>query len=250
MRQMGYVGKSRLEAAQRLLPDVLSSWCEQWCFGYSNQATLFAATVITEVADDVGITATDWRYALTPDGALCLGSHESSSWYRLVFGEHAQEVPIDEMADYLIQQAQLALANALLEVLQQEKIPTIFAEAPDAMATACSPRLRLTIPGHEAEIFILIDASLLNTYLPIPVARFPLLDRQHAIGGARIKLKLSLPLSEISVADLSDLHPGDILKATTPLSQLFHLVTDRDALVAKGFLVRAHTRLAVQLTDR
>ena len=112
------------------------------------------------------------------------------------------------------------------------------------------PRLLLTMPGHETDIFIVLDASLLDAYLPIPPARLPLLDRKHVIGGARIKLRLSLPLAEVSVADLSDLHPGDILQTAIPLSQPFHLMTTQDALIARGFLVRIHSQLAVQLTDR
>lgn len=250
MRQMGYVGKSRLEAAQRLLPDVLSNWSSQWCFGRQDLETVLAATVTAEAVDDASITAMDWQCAVTPNGGLWLGSRAPSSWHRLLFGAQAQEVPVDEVASYLTQQGQLTLANALLNALQQEPIAALFAEAPTATVTSCSARLLLAMPGHEADILLVLDASLLNAYLPIPAARFPLLDRQQAIGGARIKLKLLLPLSEISVADLSDLHPGDILKAATPLSQPFHLVTDRDALVAKGFLVRAHTKLAIQLTDR
>ncbi|MEK6788417.1 MAG: hypothetical protein AABY68_05655 [Pseudomonadota bacterium] len=248
MRQIGYVGKSRLEAAQRLLPGALSSWRSQWCFDGRNSASASAATLPAETADDISSIATHWQQAATPNGVLWLGSRASSNWQDLVFGEQAQDVPADQIAEHLIRQAQLALANALLDALQQRQVDTMAAAIATPVA-ACSPCLLLTVPGHEADIFIVLDASLLDAYLPIPAARIPLLDRKQAIGGASIKLKLMLPLAEISVADLGDIYPGDILKATTPLSQPFHLTTDQDAVVAKGFLVRAHSRLAVQLAD-
>jgi len=245
MRQIGYVGKSRFQAAQRVLPEALSLWRAHWCFGGRDVASVLALTA--EAMADASITATDWRAAVTLNGSLWLGSCGPSCWHRLVFGEHAEDAPVDELGDYLIGQAQLALANTLLEALQQTPIDTMVAESP--IVTACSSRLLLTIPGNEADIFILLDASLLDAYLPIPEAKIPLLNRQQAIASARLKLKLTLPLSAISVADLSDLHLGDVLKTATPLSQPFHLTTNQDALLAKGFLVRAHTKLAIQLTE-
>lgn len=249
MRQMGFVGKSRLEAAQRLLPDALSAWRSQWCF--ECQDTPIELPIVTaEAVGDASVTAKSWQHVAASNGALWFGVCESTSWHRLVFGEQAEEVPADQVATYLIQQAQLALVNALLKVLQQAPVKVIHTETPTAIAAAYSPRVLLTISGQKAAVFILLDASLLNTFLPNSVTKPSLLDRQQAIGSARIKLKLSLPLSEVAIEDLSDIHPGDILKTASPLSQTFHLSTECGDVVAEGFLVRADTRLAVQLIDR
>lgn len=249
MRQIGYVGKSRLEAAQRLLPGVLLGWRSQWCFASRDATAMPAITLPADAKDDISSIATHWQQAVTPNGMLWLGGRTESCWQYLVFGEQAQDVPADQIAGHLIRQAQLALANTMLDALQQRPIDAMDAGVPTPFTT-CSSCLLLSVPGHESNIFIVLDASLLDAYLPIPAARFSLLDRKHAIGGARIKLKLILPLSEISVADLEDLHLGDILQTSRPLSQSFHLVTHQSALIAKGVLMRSHSWLAVQLADR
>lgn len=249
MRHMGFVGKSRLEAAQRLLPDVLAEWRSHWCFEREETVIESVVSVTAESEGDASITAINWRYSLTPNGELWLGVCQSSSWHRVIFGDSEEGVPSDQVAAYLVGQAQMGLINAVLKVLQLAPVKVLCDEAPVAIAAAFSPRVLLEVPVYEDGVFILLDANLLNAYLPIPPANTPLLERQHAVGGARLRLKLSLPLSEVSVADLSDLHPGDILKADTFLTQPFHLATDRDVLIAKGFLVRSDTRLAVQLTD-
>lgn len=248
MSPMGFVGKSRLEAAQRVLPEVVSSWRTQWCFGA--EAATQVAVLAAEVPGVTSLAAMDWVHVATAEGSIWLGCREVSSWHRMVFAEQANEVPVDTVAQYLVQQAQLGLANGVLAALERPAVAELSSDAVDPPSSPFSPCVLVKTNSHGEELCMLLDASLLSAYLPMPEPRVALIDRKSVIGAARVKLRLSLPLSEISVADLSDLHPGDILKAATPLSQPFHLMTDQDALLAKGFLVRARTQLAVQLTDR
>lgn len=251
MRQFGFVGKMRLEAAQRLLPEAVSTWRSQWCFGHGAEAASPLVIEAEAVPDDVALATMYWLHVEAGDGCFWLGTRGASAWHRLVMGDHADDAPVDAVAEHLQHQARLGLANTLLSELQLATVDVLATGSlPVVPGAVCSPQILLMLRGAGEELFILLDALLFNSHLPTPEAKQPLVARSSAIGSARIKLRVTLPLSEVAVADLSGLQVGDILKAETPLTQAFHLMTDRDTPLAKGFLARTQTRLALQLADR
>lgn len=249
MRQFGFVGKTRLEAAQRTLPELVNVWREQWCFAVGTGDALLTVSDTQEAADDILLDAVRWLQVDTVAGRLWIGSPWVQSWPQLVFGRHADAVPADPTSDHLLLRAQLALANALLSQLQLDAI-TEFVEPEAALANVISgPQILLMDRQQGSSLLVLLDASLLNHHLAPSVSQPTLTDRKQAIGSARIKLHIQLPLSDVSVASLSNLQPGDILKTETALSQRFQLIDEDASVLASGCLARLGQNLALQLTE-
>jgi len=241
MTAISYVGKSRLHAAQHLLPDILRKWRTDWCLGDPTES-------ITAVVAGTGQRRDlSWRIATTPAGALMLGARSPASWYRLLFGQQVTDVPLDDIAEQLMGEAQLALINAILSAAEQDPSDAVLMET-DISVASCRPRIELVLPAHASELCILLDASLFDAWLPIPASRTPLRSRQHALGGTRLTLTLMLPLSELSAASLAGLQPGDIVQTTTPLSQPVHLHVHKVRRIASGLLMQRDGRVALQLT--
>lgn len=249
MRSIGYLGNRRLDAARQRLPVAVSAWREQWCLGAEVGAHAIQMTLSANDADEIDAGAMHLQQACTSNGSIWLGAKTGTCWQHLLFGHKSRDVPADELATHLCLQSQLALANALLKALHHDEVSTLMASA-STDAVMRNPGVRISITGSETSILMLLDASLLDAWLPLPPAREPLWSRQHAIGSTRIPVRLMLPLATASASSLIELNLGDIICLKTPLSRRFNLETDRGALIGEGIPVAANGLLAVQLIDR
>lgn len=235
----GFVGVSRLAWARELLPAAWAEWQQAWCFQKAGQAAVRVESVAP--ADCGGTT---WLHARVPAGGLWLGFGEDADWHRLVFGP-VEQAPQDALATALIADARLALVNTVLQAAGQVPVGELV---PDVSAFPGHSCPRLVLHVADKSVVLLLDASLLDAALPVRAPAETLLKREQVIGSARVKLRVSLPLSSVSAATLSQLRVGDVLPTATPLSRRFEL-TLSDARQASGFLVRAGTDRALQLAD-
>jgi hypothetical protein len=244
VRPIGFLGKSRLDGARQLLPEVLETWRTQWCFIDEQAPAVSQCSAESVLAQQTGMDTLDWQKAQGRAGAIWLAGQQSDTWRDLLFGPLAVNVPDDATRQHLLRQAQLALANALLAELQQEGVTTLANEAPAMPGGPLGDRLALCLSVQSQQLYILIDAALLAHFLPALPAHDPLHKRQAAIAKAKVRLQVRLPLGE-----MQDLRPGDVLRARTELAQPLSLATEQAKVVAEGYLVRQHDHLALQLSN-
>lgn len=247
MRTLGFIGKSRLEGAQALIPGLVKNWHEQWCFDAQ-------ALCVVECSDEVVLTEQaalaplSWQKAQGKTGALWLSSCQATAWQCAIFGSLAKDVPSDATAEHLLKQAQLALVNGLLTGLQQGAVATLTTESPCTLGGYMGSRLSLRISLQGGVLYLLMDAALLDHFLPpLPVTK-ALTQRELAIGGAKVKLHVRIPLANLSIGELKGLNPGDVLRANASLTQPLQLATEKSKVVANGYLARQQEQLALQLT--
>lgn len=243
MRALGFIGASRLAAAERLLPEVIRQWREQWCFQGAAEQDCSCATESAEVL--ALASASDWQQLEAGNGSFWL----CARWQQIVFGPYAADAPQDQIGSQLLAAAQQALVASLLAALGSQVKGPLRAGVPAALGAPLSPRLLLRASFGGEHLFLLVDASLLDDFLPRPTREYlPLQERRAAIGGAKLKLSVSLPFASLSVGEVNSLTPGDILQAGTHFLEPLDLNIPGKQTVAKGFLARRDEHLALQLT--
>lgn len=246
MRFLGFLGTSRLAMARQILPAQVEEWREQWCFAGDApwQVQCEAEQALTACGQAAGLA---WQRAQGTRGAVHIASLQGDGWTRAVFAGQAAQVPDDASARHVLEQARLALVNALLQGLGQEPVAGLSDDAPHAPGAALGSRALLRIERGDSTLFCLVDAALLEAALPVPAKPVALVQRKDAIGGAKIRLDLALPLAELALGDINDLAPGDVLLARARLDQPLTLSSTQGAPLAKGYLARSQARLALQL---
>lgn len=249
MRRLGFLGKSRLDAARKLLPEAVDNWRAQWCFVDEQAPWVSDCGDETALAGQEAVAALAWQKALGSEGALWLAGQQPDAWRQVVFGAHAKDIPEDATARHLLAQAQLALVNALLAELQHAPVEALTSEAPSAPGGLFGDRLLLSIAGPGTQLYVLLDAALLEQHLPPLPVQPALVKRQDALGNAKLKLHVRLPLANLALGEMNELQPGDILRARTKLAQPLTLVTEQGEVVAEGYLARQQDHLALQLSN-
>jgi len=246
MRYLGFLGASRLNMARQMLPVQVEEWREQWCFGDAEQWTIHCdcEQLLASHEQALGLA---WQRAQGPRGAMYIAGLRADSWLRAVFAAQAEKVPDDDSARHVLEQARLALVNALLQGLGQAPVASLDDEAPHAAGAALGSRALMQIELGDTALFCLIDATLLEPALPALAKPTALTQRKDAIGGTKIRLSLALPLAELALGDINDLSPGDVLLATARLDQPLTLSSSQGAPLAKGYLARRQQCLALQL---
>jgi flagellar motor switch/type III secretory pathway protein FliN len=241
MRALGFVGASRLAAADRLLPEAIRQWREQWCFQAS---TAIACECREEGAAPSDTASCEWKQVDTGKGKLWIGG----SWRQLVLGTYAAEAPHDAIGTELLATAQQALAKGLLEALGIQASPALQDAAPQALGAAMTARVLIQAKlGEQLLLQVLVDASLLAEFLSKPTKPLPMVQRASAIGGARLQVKVSLPFSSLSVGEVNGLRAGDVLQGDTHFLEPLNLTVRDNHTVAKGYLARRGEYLALQL---
>lgn len=249
MRRLGFLGKSRLDAARKLLPEAVANWRAQWCFVDEQAPWLSECSDETALAEQEAMASLVWQKAQGRAGAIWLAGQQPDAWRQLLFGAHAKDIPEDATARHLLAQAQLALVNALLAELQQAPVEALVTEAPSAPGGLYRDRLLLSIAGLGTQLYVLLDAALLAQHLPPLPAQPALVKRQVALGNTKLKLHVRLPPANLALGEMNDLQPGDILRVFIKLSQPLNLVTEQDEVIAEGYLARQQGHLALQLSN-
>jgi hypothetical protein len=249
MRRLGFLGTSRIDAARKLLPGLVADWRGQWCFVDEQAQGAAKCSDETALSLREGEVPPLWQKAQGRVGAIWLAGQHADTWQKMLFGPYAKEVPDDAVARHLLAQAQLALVNALLAGLQQAPVDALPAESPSAPGALFDDRLVLSIPVQGTLLYVLIDATLLERFLPPLPAKPALVNRQTAIGKATIKLQVRLPLASLAVGEMNNLQPGDILRARTELAQPLSLVSEQNEMLAEGYLARHQDHLVLQLSN-
>ncbi|TWC11289.1 type III flagellar switch regulator (C-ring) FliN [Pseudomonas sp. SJZ085] len=241
MRMLGFVGTTRLRTARDRLPAVIRHWYEQWCFSderHPCEVNCSALDDARELASTEG-----WLRARSAHGSISL----AGDWRSIVFGPAFHDAPEDESARYLLHEAQLALVNTLLEALGQSGVSLLVADPSRPFSDALNARVLLRLQVGQLTLSLLLDAALLNAELEPPVPRKPLLERKQALGNARVKLSVRLPLASLSIGEMRDLRPGDTLRAGALLADPVSLRVADGPVVASGYLAKQRDQLAVQL---
>ncbi|MCE0460987.1 FliM/FliN family flagellar motor switch protein [Pseudomonas uvaldensis] len=241
MRMLGFVGAIRLRTACDRLPPVALRWYERWCFSDGHQtcnASCSALNDNSELASTRG-----WLSADSVHGSVSL----TGDWQSLIFGSFSHDVPDDEVSRHLLQEAQLALINDLLEALGHSHVSLLAAAPQKPYSNVLSAQVLLQLCVGQLTLHVLLDAALLNAGLKPFVARNSLVERKQALGNARVKLSVCLPMASLSIGEMQDLHPGDTLRSSALLFDPVSLQLAEGTVVADGYLARQDDHLAVQL---
>lgn len=242
MRALGFLGVTRLAEANRILPSLLTQWRSQWCM---QDGAELATECLDECSRAIELAGPcEWRRVSVGRANVWF----AADWRKLLFGSYAADAPRDDVADKLIDAAQMALASCLLEALGCDATVAIDGEAPFEPGALLGGRLVCT-QGHGAErLMVLLDPSLLASCLPEAQRVLPLVTRSSAIGGVRLRIKVSVPFAKLPAGEVSNLTPGDILQGHTHFLEPLDLSVQDGKTVAKGFLARRNEHLALQLT--
>lgn len=241
MRMLGFVGATRLRTARDRLPPVIRHWYEQWCFSDGRHACEVSCSALDDTRE---VTSTEgWLRARSAHGSISL----AGDWRSIVFGPALHDVPEDESARYLLHEARLALVNTLLEALGHSRVSLLVAEPSKPFSEALNAQVLLRLQVGQLTLSLLVDAALLNAELEPAAPRKPLLERKQALGNARVKLSVRLPLASLSIGEMRDLRPGDTLRASALLAEPVSLLVADGPVVASGYLAKQRDQLAVQL---
>ncbi|WP_338498431.1 FliM/FliN family flagellar motor C-terminal domain-containing protein [Pseudomonas sp. WP18] len=241
MRMLGWVGVTRLRMACDRLPPVARHWYEQWCIRDERQACEVSCSTLS---DSSGLTpALVWQRARSTNGSISL----AGDWRSIIFGSFNQETPDDEMSRYLLGEAQLALVNHVLETIGQPPVTLLTDEPSCPFSTVLNAQVLLQLRMGSSTLYLSLDAALFNAALEPSAPRKPLIERKQALGSARVKLSVRLPLASLSIGEMRDLRPGDTLRAGALLADPVSLQLAEGPVVAGGYLARQHDHLAVQL---
>jgi hypothetical protein len=244
MRQLGFLGNTRLREAQSLLQPIIEGWRSQWCFADGKQLLTVVIEPVTAV-DTLAEQVTWQRAEIGSSVVRCAGA-----WTELIYGPHAHDVPTDATAKHLLANAQLALINALLGGLGHKPVALLLNESALSKVSPLSSELLIRLFTPKATLYVLIDAELLNSFLPVRSNGKALVERKAAIGGAKLKLHVQLHLHSLPIDEVQDIKVGDILRGEDSLGHPLHLTTDSTHIVANGYLARQQDHLAVQLVSR
>ncbi|WP_434694663.1 FliM/FliN family flagellar motor switch protein [Pseudomonas sp. Z1-14] len=184
-----------------------------------------------------------WQSAKSTNGSITL----AGDWPSMIFGLFAHEVPEDETSRHLLREAQLVLINDVLEALGQSGVSHLTAGSSRPSSGLFSAQVLLQLRVGQATLHLSLDAALFNAALEMPVARTPLIERKHALGNARVKLSVRLPLASLSIGEMRDLRPGDTLRASALLADPVSLQLAEGPVIAGGYLAKQHGQVAVQL---
>lgn len=239
MRKLGLIGDTRLRLARNLLPDVVGKWHEQWCF--SSVKGSLQVDILEHAALQQTASGADWQYAPVGYEQIRL----AGNWQALVFASHQNQAPDDDTARHLIEQAKLALVNAILDALQQTPVAALNRLHLLPAANPLSSDLVVVVGLAGAEVQISLDVGLLNSALPASVAK-SLTARSTAIGKAKVRVNLQIPFSISSLDSIQGIKPGDVLAGDTGLMEPAQLKAGGNKL-AHGYLARQDKHLAVQL---
>lgn len=246
MRKLGFLGTTRLTHAQTVLATVTDQWREQWCFSDARLPVAVTIDALNAAEAVTKLEALSWQFAEVGTSQLrCAGA-----WNELIYGAHIQDVPADATARHLLAHAQLALINGLLEALGRKPATQLLHDAHTEKCSSLSSELLIQLSTAKATLYLLIDADLLNSALPVRPSKTPLVDRKAAIGGAKLKLHVQLPLTHLPIEDVQDIKVGDILRGDASLGAPLHIATHPTQVVAKGYLARQQQHLAIQLVSR
>ncbi|WP_431495034.1 FliM/FliN family flagellar motor switch protein [Pseudomonas brassicacearum] len=157
------------------------------------------------------------------------------------------DAPEDETARHLVREAQLALINDVLEVLGQSGVSHLTVESSQPSWGLLSAQVLLQLRVGQSTLHLSLDGALLNAALEKPVARTPLIGRKQALGNARVKLSVRLPLASLSIGEMRDLRPGDTLRASALLADPVSVQLAEGPVIAGGYLAKQHGQVAVQL---
>ncbi|PJH88168.1 flagellar motor switch protein FliM [Pseudomonas sp. WCS365] len=241
MRMLGFVGTTRLRMACERLPSVARHWYEQWCMSDARHTCEVNCTALDDSREWPSTLA--WQSAKSAHGSISLAGDAAS----MIFGPFMHDAPEDETARHLVREAQLALINDVLEVLGQSGVSHLTVESSQPSSGLLSAQVLLQLRVGQSTLHLSLDAALLNAALEKPVARTPLIERKQALGNARVKLSVRLPLASLSIGEMRDLRPGDTLRASALLADPVSVQLAEGPVIAGGYLAKQHGQVAVQL---
>lgn len=241
MRMLGFVGTTRLRMACERLPFVARHWYEQWCMPDARHTCEVSCSALDDSNEWVSTLA--WQSAKSVNGSISLAGDGAS----MIFGPFMHDAPDDETARHLVREAQLALINHVLEVLGHSGVSHLTAESPRPSSGSLSAQVLLQLRVGQPTLHLSLDAALLNAALEKPVARTPLIERKQALGNARVRLSVRLPLASLSIGEMRDLRPGDTLRASALLADPVSLQLAEGPVIASGYLAKQRGHVAVQL---
>ena len=251
MRRLGFVGDSRLQAAQKLLPDTLTAWHSQWCFRSPEALVESCCYEEASISQDPAKTPAKWLKADTDHGDIWLLAMNDSDWRQLLFAQLEESVPHDATAEHLIRRARQALVNAVLESLGMPPCDAFRPAQEFRLGEQLTRRVvvELCFSDSTPPLLMLVDAKMLDAHLPSVPPAAPLIERQEAIKTAKVSLRLSLPLAAIPLGELEGLQVGDVLRSTTRLDQPLTVALGEKKEVVRGYLARSDDKLALQLIN-
>ncbi|WP_256261195.1 FliM/FliN family flagellar motor C-terminal domain-containing protein [Pseudomonas gingeri] len=227
--------------ARDRLPSVVSRWYGQWCMADGQGACEVKCMALDGAVEQS--PAPPWQKARAGAGSISL----AGDWQTLVFGPFSREMPLDETAQHLLCEAQRTLIGDVLEALGQGSISSLETAPSGPSGGLLNAQVLLEICVGQASVLLLLDAILLNVALTPWAPREPLVERKQALGKAKVKLSVRLPLASLSIGEMNDLHPGDTLRSRGLLTDPVSLQIDEGPVVAGGYLARQQGHLAVQL---
>lgn len=241
MRVLGFLGHSRLTAAEREVPVVLQHWFQQWCFNTSAPTSrCHVENAVNELP-----TVSEWTHCKLERGSLWLGG----SWRQLIFGPYAEQAPQDALAEQLIENGQHALVQSMSAALKMNAAVSLTPGGTPTPPRIMGTRLFVQVDLEQTQLWLILDADLLDGFLPASTSPTrPLEARATAIGGVRLTVQVNLALSTLSLGDVRGLRAGDVLQGKNHFLDPLNLSINHQTPLAQGYLARQGQQLALQLT--
>lgn len=247
-REVGFIGKKRYEAANKIIPQAIKEWVTGWCFVGTQMEPIVGVQAVDSLnPEEIDVKST-FRQFGSSDNRIQIGYGNAEVWREVVFGNSSDSLPDDKISKSLLLNAQDALIDILHSALKQDDGQRAKFSGEDVL-TIGGPCMIFKISMNRSVITCVVRADLLNSWLPRVASQKKLVSRDEAIGTVRVKLKVELPLAKIPVGSALSMSEQDVMCGDALLTQPFSLLTENGNYIGCGHLAKVDEKVVLQLRN-
>lgn len=257
-----FFAEKELQGFNREAQATVESWQAHW---FARKLPARVSLVVSPTADVHLPTNLAW-YRLDGEATLHIGaSPDTCSFFcgALLAADSANGMPaaehgLPELAVWLLSEAAHDLAGrltpGLLPPLAESPVPDGSAPARFSLPYNGELCLCLCCESHpELSLYVTMSAQQSEIWAqrlsePKPLKPRPALTpRMRAVEPALIKLHVDLAGEALSISDLQDLHPGDVVSLKRSIHQPLAIETDNGQVLGSCYLGRLQANRGVKL---
>lgn len=248
MRRVYFLSESTRTNIKAACVEHLRTWRDSWCFS--------ALEVTVSVFKSNGEDPSDLPCYVSqskPNSFFFLDDL-GVDWKRLIFNEYINDVPSDDIADSLVEQAKLALVQTLQKILFLSEVnqiamgnmyfPTSSQQPGDGLAV-----IEFAIGSAEFKIHVPVDDWIEKYIDSLSINKQPLIPASSMVGQNEVTIEVELELGSYNIGLIKNLAVGDVMISDISVETPFNITLSQKP-VAKAFLGKDGPQKAIYLQPK